>query len=127
MPLSEDFGIAARGSPSPTPRKRQPPFGLRLTVEERERLEREAAGLPLGAYIKSRVLGTPVLGRARRSGLPVADREAHAQAVALLGRSRLASNLNQLARAVHIGVLPTTPETEAELLRALGLQAEGGR
>lgn len=47
MPLSEDFGIAARGSPSPTPRKRQPPFGLRLTVEERERLEREAAGLPL--------------------------------------------------------------------------------
>ena len=68
-----------------------------------------------------------MLSRTRRSGLPVADREAHAQAVALLGRSRLASNLNQLARAVHIGVLPTTPETEAELLRALGLQAEGGR
>lgn len=36
-----------------------------------------------------------------------------------MGRSRLSSNLNQLAYAVNIGSLPVTPETEAELLAAL--------
>ncbi|MEZ5801880.1 MAG: plasmid mobilization relaxosome protein MobC [Rhizobiaceae bacterium] len=52
----------------------------------------------------------------------------------------MANNLNQLAKAVNIGVLPVTPETageiaeacvaviamRGELLRALGLP-EGGR
>ncbi len=51
-----------------------------------------------------------------------------------LGQSRIASNLNQLAHAAHIGALPVTPETEADLrlcneyfraLRALLLQALG--
>ena len=64
-----------------------------------------------------------------------------AQALALLGRSHLSSNLNQIAHAVNIGILPVTPETEAELLaavsavtemrglflRALGHQAEASR
>ena len=47
------------------------------------------------------------------------DREALAQALALLGRSHLSSNLNQIAHAVNIGVLPVTPETEAELVGAV--------
>jgi hypothetical protein len=36
----------------------------------------------------------------------------------VLGRSRLASNLNQLAKAVNTGSLPVTPETEADLKEA---------
>jgi hypothetical protein len=35
-----------------------------------------------------------------------------------LGKSRLAGNLNQLAKAVNTGSLPATPETEAELKEA---------
>jgi hypothetical protein len=35
-----------------------------------------------------------------------------------LGRSRLSSNLNQLAKAVNTGSLPVTPETEADLRQA---------
>jgi hypothetical protein len=39
--------------------------------------------------------------------------------LALLGRSRLANNLNQLAYAANIGSLPLTPETEEELQAAI--------
>lgn len=133
MPVKQDFSQAAK------PKKRRPPFALRLTEEERQRLTEEAGGLPLGTYIKSRLLGTKPEERVRRKGLPIQDRGAHAQALALLGRSHLASNLNQLAHAANIGVLPITPETEADLseairavqhlrhlfLTALGLKAEG--
>ena len=38
--------------------------------------------------------------------------------LAALGQSRIASNLNQLAKAVNIGVLPVTPETEADMSEA---------
>jgi hypothetical protein len=79
----------------------------------------EAAGAPLGAYIKSKLLDGKAVERKRRKVLTIQDREALAQALALLGRSRLSSNLNQLANAVNIGVLPITPETEAELLAAV--------
>jgi hypothetical protein len=57
--------------------------------------------------------------RVRRTGLPIQDKEAHARALALLGRSHLSSNLNQIAHAVNTGTLPVTPETEAELFAAL--------
>lgn len=105
-------------APARNPRKRPSPFSIRLTDDERARLTAEAAGAPLGAYIKAKALGAPPL-RMRRTGLSVEDRTSLARALGLLGRSRLSSNLNQLAHAVNIGVLPVTPETEAELLNAL--------
>jgi hypothetical protein len=60
-----------------------------------------------------------------------------AKALALLGQSRLASNLNQLAKAANIGTLPLTPDVEEDLqdacahvweikallIRALGLKS----
>ncbi|MGB3503419.1 MAG: hypothetical protein WBA44_17485 [Mesorhizobium sp.] len=97
--------------------KRLAPFSIRLSEDERARLAMEAAGAPLGAYIKAKALGVPV--RARRTGLAVEDRVALAKGLALLGQSRLASNLNQFAYAVNIGSLPVTPETEEELFAAL--------
>lgn len=101
------------------PRKKRPaPFSIRLSEEERARLAMEAAGAPLGAYIKAKVLGAPPM-RLRRTGLSIQDRTALAQLLALLGKSRLANNLNQLAYAVNIGSLPTTPETEEDLRTAL--------
>jgi hypothetical protein len=99
-------------------RVRPAPFSLRLTEAERARLTAEAKGAPLGAYIKAKALGEPPL-RLRRSGLPVEDRQALGQALALLGRSHTANNLNQLAHAANIGALAMTPETEAELREAL--------
>ena len=46
------------------------------------------------------------------------DERALAQVLALLGQSRLASNINQLARAANSGALPVNPDTEAALTAA---------
>lgn len=116
MSLSTHFFPAAS---LPSKAKRPAPFSLRLSNQERARLTTEAAGAPLGAYIKAKVLGTPLPLRIRRTGLAIEDRRSLAQVLALLGRSRLSSNLNQLAHAVNIGALPMTPETEAELFEVL--------
>lgn len=106
-----DFNnVAAKKAP-----KYPPPCSLRLTFEERARLERDAAGMSLGSYIRSRLFGDDVPPRRTRGKFPVKDQAALAKVMAVLGASRLSQNLNQLARAVNIGALPITPETDAEL------------
>jgi hypothetical protein len=101
-----------------TKSKTPPPFSLRLTFEERAQLEDAANGVPLGAYIKA-VLFKQELPKVQRRGTkPVADHAELARLLALLGASRLSSNVNQLAKAVHSGSLPVTPDTEAELNQA---------
>lgn len=119
-------GIFNRTAPPPTAAakpvkpKREPPFSLRLTPNERARLAREAAGAPLGAYIKAKLLGGDALPvRVRRSGLPVEDRQALAQALARLGASRLAANLNQLAFAANSGSLSVTTEVIDKIAQAV--------
>ncbi len=120
-------------------KKYPPPFSLRLTFEERARLERDAVGMALGEYIRSRLFGEDVSPRRTRGKSPVKDHEALARVLAALGASRLPSNLNQLARAANTGSLPVTPDTEtalteacetitamrAELLQALGMEPGG--
>lgn len=119
MSLIQDFSAVANGEPISVTKRRPPPFSLRLSDDERARLAAEAGGAPLGAYIKAKVLGGGVPVRMRRSGLAVEDRQALGKALALLGQSRQASNLNQLAHLAHIGALPVSLEIEAELAAAL--------
>lgn len=97
-------------------RKREAPFSLRLTFEERAQLKKMAGDMPLGAFIKA-VLFDGGPHHVRRGGKKgrIKDDEALARVLAALGGSRLSSNLNQLARAVNTGTLPVTPETEADL------------
>lgn len=107
---------------TPAPTKSPPPFSLRLTAQERRRLEAQAAGMPLGAYIRSRLLGDEA-GHTRphrrtRGAAPVRDHKALAEVLARLGASRLSGNLNQLARAANAGALPVSPETESALQAA---------
>ena len=108
----------SRNRLSKTRKKRPAPFSIRLSDADRARLAIEAAGAPLGAYIKAKALGQAPL-RMRRTGHSVEDRKALARTLALLGRSRIANNLNQLAYAANIGSLPMTPEIEAELRESL--------
>jgi hypothetical protein len=56
--------------------------------------------------------------RRTRGKHPVKDHEALGRLLAELGRSRIANNLNQLARAANSGSLPVTPEVEADLIEA---------
>lgn len=109
---------AAPTEPAEKP-KRPAPFSIRLSDADRTRLALEAAGAPLGQYIKAKLLGGELVERKRRKGLSIQDREALAQALALLGRSRLSSDLNQIAKALDTGIWPITPETEAELFAAI--------
>ena len=100
--------------------KTPPPFSLRLTFDERAQLEKQAAGLSLGAFIRSRLFGEDVEPRRTRGKFPVKDHEALARVLAALGSSRISNNLNQLAKAANSGSLPITPETEEFLAEACG-------
>ncbi|EJJ27299.1 hypothetical protein [Rhizobium sp. CF142] len=145
MSLRETFNASISGRRDgplghKPPKQRPPPFSLRLSPDERARLIAEAAGAPLGSYVKAKLFGAALPVRVRRTGLAVEDRTALAKALALLGSSRISGNLNQLVRLGHIGALPMTPETEVELratledvramrrllMAALGLKPENG-
>ena len=114
--------------------RRPAPFSLRLTPEERLRLARDAGSLSVSAYIKTRLFGDAAAPVRTRGRHPVRDHAALATALGKLGQSRVANNLNQLARAANVGALDLTPELEAELhgacaavaeMRALLMQAVG--
>lgn len=88
-------------------------FSIWLNPNEREFLEFKAEGIPLGSYIKDRALAD-LPKKARRRG-NIVDEKALAQALSLLGRSRLSSNLNQIARAANIGTLLLTPDVVEDI------------
>ena len=128
MTLNTEFECAAIAATKPPyengPKKRLSPFSIRLSEADRARLSLEAAGAPLGDYIKSKLLDGIPEGRKRRKVLTIQDREALARALALLGRSELLISLQDLARAAEIGTLLITPETEAEISAAIALVYE---
>ena len=99
-------------------RKRQAPFSLRLTFEQRARLEADAAGMSLASYIHWRLFDPDQPPPRQRGKAPIKDQEAIARVIGLLGQSRIANNLNQLARQANLGTLPVTPDTEAALAEA---------
>ncbi len=111
---------SARMRDAPSQPKRPAPFSIRLSPVERKQLEDEANGESLGTYIKRKVLGAPPM-RYRAS---VADKAALGQILALLGQSRIANNLNQLAHAANLGILEQTPEEQAELAFCLASIAQ---
>ncbi len=100
------------------------PFSLRLSPEERALLEQAAAGVSLGAYIRSQLFRNDTQPPRSRGKFPVKDHKALAQAIALLGQSRIASNLNQLARAAHTGTLPVDGSMEIDLHEAVQAVAD---
>jgi len=121
-------------------RTEAPPFSLRLTLDERAKLERDAAGQAVSVYVRHMLFGDqPVPRRRAPKKKASVDQVALSRLLAALGASRLSQNLNQLAKAVNTGSLPVTPETErdlkdacqavvlirADLMRALGASAGG--
>ena len=124
-------------------RKLPRPFSIRFTEEEKARLEREAGTRSLAAHIRLKLFGDAASLRdqwkpSRKRPLPPVDRQALGKALGELGKSRLASNLNQIAKAANIGTLPVTADLIDEvrgacadvrsmrraLMTALGLKPE---
>lgn len=97
-------------------RKTPTPFSLRLSQDERTKLETAAAGMPLGRFIKAKLLGGGLSPRRTRGQALVKDHAALARALGMVGNLRLANNLNQHAKAANKAALPLSPEVEAELM-----------
>lgn len=98
--------------------KRLPPMSIRLSQSEREVLSRLAGDMPLSTYVKAVVFANEKPIRLRRTHAPIEDKKALSKALGLLGQSRIASNLNQLARSANIGTLPITPDVEDDIKAA---------
>ncbi|MEP3346293.1 MAG: hypothetical protein ABJN34_00020 [Litoreibacter sp.] len=98
---------------------RPAPFSLRLTPEERERLEAQSGAMPLASYIKSVVLSDEAPKYRKRTRPPVAEQQLLAAVLAKLGSSRTASNLNQIAKGLNQGTLVVDEELEADLNAAI--------
>lgn len=116
--VAQAFSATAAPSSKQSKRRRYiPPFSLRFTVEERKRLDELAGNQPLGAYIRDRLLGEQT-GKRRKTRKPTPDTALLALLLSELGQSRLAANINQLAKAANMGTLDITPEIEQEIEQA---------
>lgn len=125
-------------------RKSRRPISIRFSEEEWAALDRAAGDMPVGSFVRRKALDglevsrkTPDRRRARQR-IPRSDETAISNMLGAFGRSRMSSNLNQLAHAANLGTLAVDPEvaqalTDAcadvramriDLIRALGLKAE---
>jgi hypothetical protein len=98
-----------------TSRRAISPLTLRLTEDERAKLEELAAGMTLSTYVRACVFGQEAKRRKRRAKDTVEDKKAAAEALALLGQSRIANNLNQLAYHANIGALDIAEAERAKI------------
>lgn len=119
-------------------RKPLHPFSIRLTKEERQKLDQLAQGTSLAEYIRSRIFDGNAPVHRTKGRFPVKDEQALSQILGMLGQSRIPNNINQLAKAANTGSLPVTPDTEKQLheacysviwirrqlIQALGLKAD---
>ncbi len=99
-------------------KKREAPFSLRLTPEERAKLAEMAGRESLSAFIKARLFDSNAPIVKRRNVNPVQDQKLLGQVLGALGRSRLSQNMNQLAKAAHVGNLPLPEDVEKLLVTA---------
>ena len=102
-----------------TPRKPSSPYSIRFTQAEREYLDRASGGTPWADLIRERVFDESLpKKRRRRLKTPVKDHQILASVKGELGRSRLAPNVNQLAKAANSGSLEVSPDTDRALQQA---------
>ena len=139
--VREEFRLAAKPSKRKAPRYKTtrdcPRVTLRLSPDDHARLKELAGSMALSTYIRAKALGLDLPRRKPRSTASVVDKQAIAQILGLLGQSRIANNLNQLAYHANVGSLVMEEETVAQiseahehivflrkvLIKALGLKA----
>ena len=96
------------------------PFSIRLTPAERARLEEDANGEPLGAYVKKTLFAPTTKATARRAMIDN-HRVLIAQVLAMVGSSGIGDALTSMAVAIKMG----TVAEDQDILDALnGAQNE---
>ena len=114
--LARTFNGTCRPAQSAQPYPR--PFSLRLSEDERAILRQRAGKRSMGEYIRSKLFGEAATPRKVKRRNPTDADQTNAAQLAGLGQSRLASNMNQIAKAANIGALPVTPDLVRELHQA---------
>lgn len=97
------------------------PFSMRFTKDERKSLEQAAASRPLVAYIRWLIFRKDMseMPKKRTRGETAdKDHKEIAKLLGALGKSRIASNINQLAKAANSGSLPVNEEIISSLKEA---------
>ena len=92
------------------------PVSIRLSADERSRLEADAGSQSLSEYIRARLFGGTA--RERRVQTTTTNARQLAHILAALGASELGPNLRELVHAARIGALPITPDTVEALTAA---------
>ena len=100
------------------PKKHPSPVTLRLTESERAKLKELAQGMSMSAYIRACVFQEKAEKRNRVVRVPVQDHAVLAELLGLLGQSRIANNLNQLAYQANIGSLSVDDLTLSQIEEA---------
>ena len=98
--------------------KRPAPFSLRLSFDEKQKLIEDAGRQSISSYIKERLFDPDTPIKQARGLNPVKDQKALAQLLGMLGSSRIAKNLDELADAARVGALPINEDTEKAIKRA---------
>lgn len=95
-----------------------PRVTIRLSVEDYQRLQELADGMALSAYLRCVALNEKLPRRRRKTSVSAADAKLLAQIIGLLGQSRIANNLNQLAYHANIGALDIGDGEKAQINEA---------
>ncbi len=114
---SKAFQQVSSGKTTRNQAHKPSPFCLRLTQDERDYLEHQAGDQTLSAYIRGELLGEKVRKRRVLRKPKVNDKQV-AAVLAMLGQSRMPSNLNQLAKHANMGTLDISQDVDRELQEA---------
>lgn len=90
------------------------PFSIRLTPAERARLNEDAAGEPLGVYVK-KTLFAPTTKAAARRAMIDHHRLLIAQVLAMVGSSGIGDALTSMAVAIKMGTIANEQEIQEAL------------
>ena len=113
--MREDFNNSAAGPVADRPTEKPATLTLRLSSDERKRLERDAAGMSLSAYVRDRLFGAGAKPRRTRGKVPVKDRASLARVLRQLGGSTLYNGMHRLLLAQEEGRLGLDHNLEGEL------------
>ena len=113
--LGPDF----RGSSKHARKEVAQQYCIRLKPSELALLKKWAdyLGISVSELIRRRTLGDYEAPR-RKNRRPSRDDKMLSKLLGTLGQSRLASNMNQIAKAANLGALPVTDDLIAELTQA---------
>jgi len=113
-PQTKHFNQSAA---KPSPKDVTVPISTRVTIAERDRIRGLANGMSMSVYLRTVALkGTR--GVVRKKSKPSADKKMLGRVLGALGQSRLSSNMNQIAKAAHMGALPVSDDLHDELMKA---------